>query len=44
MLSGEKEVVDGSINCGAWEQIFKNGGQTLREYYCQSKQLPVGRW
>ena len=44
MLSGEKEVVDGGINCGAWEEIFKNGGQTLREYLCQSKQLSVGRW
>ena len=43
MLSGAQEVVDGGINGGAREQIFKNGGQTLRQY-CQFKQLSIGRW
>ena len=44
MLSGEQEVVDGGINGGAWEQIFKNGGQILREYYRQFKQMSIGTW
>ena len=44
MLSGEQEVVDGGINGGAWEQIFKNGGQIRRKYSYQFKQMSIGTW